>query len=439
MKRTCKTCRVSIEHKKSNAKYCSADCKTRYWLYGENYNAIKNAKNGEVNKREFLVSRDKKVEVKKPLSPPLRGVLDDGSSEVHSPKTIPNPIYRKLQVLHSQIEQSLQETHDRLIQEETSLSNLLNSSPVALATIGGTTLGGFAEQELSKEKNGTPVLGMLLGGFTGLAIGQILKEKYKKEIEKIKGLIKELKQKISLSQGNLNKVETSLKKTAKLIPNPNYTEPKQTIPLPLPANDIQNKEFAPINSQKVICSTDLKGMNFRSLDFRDNWLMLLGNPSVNFKMAVFGKPGQGKSTFCFQFAKYLAQNFGRVLFVSGEEGFSKTLKDKVVNNKAENKNLYVGNIKDGEELIQEVPQNTYHFIILDSLNNMRIDEQELLRIEEHYSNCAVISISQSTKKGEMRGSQEILHNVDIVVRVESGKAECIKNRFAQLGFEYRIF
>ncbi|MCB9225358.1 MAG: AAA family ATPase [Crocinitomicaceae bacterium] len=310
----------------------------------------------------------------------------------------------------------------------------------------GTVLGGFAHAISSNQKKAEFSFGgALIGGLLGAGLGFVLKRNAQNEIETInERTIPSIKKRIGYLTIQLKQANSFLLKIPQLIANPDYKDPinKKPISTPLPEadiiqNDVGQEELS--TKGKIICSNDLKGMKFRSLDFKDDWQSLLGKPSVDFKMAVFGKPGQGKSTFCLQFANYLAQNFGRVLYVSGEEGFSKTMKDKLQDNRAFDKNLFIADICSAEDMIENIPQNAYHFIIVDSLNNMGIDENSLLELEEHYNNCAMISIAQSTKKGEMRGSQEILHNVDIVLKVEDGFAECTKNRFAPLGFEFSIF
>ena len=64
------------------------------------------------------------------------------------------------------------------------------------------------------------------------------------------------------------------------------------------------------------------------------WNALFGLPSVNFHCIIHGLSGHGKSTFAIRFAKYFAGNSGRVLYVSGEEAFSMTSRDKFVNKDA---------------------------------------------------------------------------------------------------------
>jgi Mg-chelatase subunit ChlI len=47
-------------------------------------------------------------------------------------------------------------------------------------------------------------------------------------------------------------------------------------------------------------------MDFKVLDSQGEWKEFLGQPSVDFSVAIHGMPGQGKSTFARKFAQYLA-------------------------------------------------------------------------------------------------------------------------------------
>ncbi|MCX6257852.1 MAG: hypothetical protein NTW49_08165 [Bacteroidia bacterium] len=190
---------------------------------------------------------------------------------------------------------------------------------------------------------------------------------------------------------------------------------------------------------KIISSTQLSQFDYQALNFEGKWRDFFGLPSVDFYCVIHGKAGEGKSTFAIQFANYLAENFGVVLYVSGEEGFSKTMKNKFINNQAESRNLYIADLRTYEELINEVKPNTYNFIFIDSLDNMRIGASEVKDLRELYKNSAIITISQSTKDGKMRGSYEIVHDSDIAVEVTNGKAVTVKNRFLAKDKVFNIF
>jgi predicted ATP-dependent serine protease len=115
------------------------------------------------------------------------------------------------------------------------------------------------------------------------------------------------------------------------------------------------------------------------------------------------------------------------------------MKDKLVNNNAASENLFIADLRDYAQIINEVKPNTYNFIFIDSLDNMRISADDMKELRKLYNHSAIISISQSTKDGKMRGSYEIVHDADIAISVQNGIATTTKNRFLEKGRIYEIF
>ncbi|MFM7022254.1 MAG: tyrosine-type recombinase/integrase [Flavobacteriales bacterium] len=85
------------------------------------------------------------------------------------------------------------------------------------------------------------------------------------------------------------------------------------------------------------------------------------------------------------------------------------------------------------------PNDKFHFIFIDSLDTLKIDAPRLRELREHYPQSGFITISQSTKDGKMRGSQEIIHDTDIAAKVEDGVAITSKNRYHPRGTEFQVF
>ena len=193
------------------------------------------------------------------------------------------------------------------------------------------------------------------------------------------------------------------------------------------------------NSKKIISSQQLKDMEFSTLKFHGKFNTLFGDPSINFFCVIHGLPGHGKSTFAIQLAKYLADNFGSVIYISGEEGFSMTFKNKLVMNNVNSKQLFVADLRTFDDIIRAIPVDSYQFIFIDSLDNMDIDADKMKALRLKYKNVAIISICQSTKNGVARGSNELIHDSDLVVIIENGIATTTKNRFKEKGMTYEVF
>lgn len=190
---------------------------------------------------------------------------------------------------------------------------------------------------------------------------------------------------------------------------------------------------------RIINSLALVQMEFQVLDFEGRWQEFLGLPAVNFHCVIHGLAGGGKSTLAIQLASYLADNFGKAIYISAEEGFVKSFKDKFLLTGAASPSLDVADLRTADEIIRQIEVNAYNFIFLDSLDTMKIGAAKLKEIKRRYANSAMITISQSTKGGEVRGSYELIHDCDVTIMVTDGVAETTKNRFKEKGTTYEVF
>ena len=61
---------------------------------------------------------------------------------------------------------------------------------------------------------------------------------------------------------------------------------------------------------------ELENMDYDKYVFgNDKYGQFIGNPAVGFHAIVFGLPKGGKSIWSMQFADYLANHFGKVLYI----------------------------------------------------------------------------------------------------------------------------
>jgi hypothetical protein len=172
----------------------------------------------------------------------------------------------------------------------------------------------------------------------------------------------------------------------------------------------------------IMSSSDLLRYDYQKYPFDDEWGEFVGQPSINFHAMIYGRPKQGKSILAVQWAKYLSENFGRVLYVASEEGFSVTLQKKVMEFAMENDNLDFANFRDFNQIKNAVNQGSYRFVFIDSVNYIRITPEDVEDIKAENPQTAFITIQPATKNGNFRGSQEFAHNCDMVIRVEGGIA-----------------
>ncbi|MCZ8216745.1 MAG: hypothetical protein O9262_10925, partial [Cyclobacteriaceae bacterium] len=69
----------------------------------------------------------------------------------------------------------------------------------------------------------------------------------------------------------------------------------------------------------VLTAEEIANRKFEYLSFSTPWSTLMGRPATNFTLMLHGEPGAGKTTLLLKFAKYLANTFGKVLYISSEE------------------------------------------------------------------------------------------------------------------------
>lgn len=172
----------------------------------------------------------------------------------------------------------------------------------------------------------------------------------------------------------------------------------------------------------IMNSNDLMNYKYDCYAFDGKWGDLMGHPGKRFHLMVFGRPKQGKSIFSVQFANYLSQNFGPVLYVASEEGFSATLQKKIADFGMANRNMDFANFREYEQIRQALENKKYKFVFIDSVNFIKVTPEQIEALKAANPGTAFVTIQQATKGGQFRGSQEYAHNCDMIVEVINGVA-----------------
>lgn len=175
----------------------------------------------------------------------------------------------------------------------------------------------------------------------------------------------------------------------------------------------------------VMNSENLATSYFPTIGLQEPWLKLIGDPNPGFSMLLYGAPKSGKSTLALQFAKHLAEHHGSVLYWSREEGFGYTMQEKIKRLQTEHPRLFIS---------EELPLNlsAYKFVVIDSITKAGMDHRDMANLKHSNPGVSFIFIAQSTKDGNFRGSRDLEHEVDVIVKVEDGIATS-NGRFNQGG------
>ncbi|MBO7054848.1 MAG: hypothetical protein J6W37_05645 [Bacteroidales bacterium] len=178
-------------------------------------------------------------------------------------------------------------------------------------------------------------------------------------------------------------------------------------------------ELKGCKSGSAVGSAEFLAAKFKILPLKGKFKKLIGDPSEPFKIMIYGKGGNGKSSLSLQFAQHLAELGKKVLYVAHEEKFGYTLQEKMRRYNIAHRNLFV---------TDTLPTSfkDYDVIFIDSVTAGKYEPEDLKKLDNSKS---YVYVFQCTKDGNFRGSQEFEHDVDTTIEVESFKAKTVKNRF----------
>ena len=414
MKKQCEHCGIAFDTKRQDAKFCGNACRT----------SAHRKRNG-LPEPSFLA----------PSKPSNASNLSGlGNSLPHLGRAVsllkmPNPAWSQAQSELARLEreyQHFQQAREELVQRYNAIISR-NDSLRALLMVG---FGGIAAESLETPLD--KLIGAGMAGFFGYQIGQAVDKATETTTNnRKKDELMAIEKQIEIADKNIFNIQRiiAIKKSDMKKIN-QFIEQKQEIKQ-IVVNEKQIN--APKNKIKIMATDDISGMEFETFSFENEWNTLFGEPEHGFSMAIYGKPGAGKSTFALQFAHYLAENKGKVLFVSSEEGISKSIRDKInrLNLKSKGLNI-VSECNDENKLTELLNTHKFPFVFLDSVNHMKITVEEMEQIKKRFPKTTFVLIFQATKAGDMKGSLEYAHNCDILVRIENQAATTEKNRYAGL-------
>lgn len=495
--KNCLMCKEPFTGKREDSKFCSNSCKAKHWELKKNDDNGDSKGFGVTPENSKSESKPLKIKIEsQPLEPFLNLVgdiknstSDENNKVQQTENTQEKQIFLPVQYINKTVQEhnfnyvicnknlilcrkdiSNVETEIKRLTNLIELEKKRDGSGIYVAGAGSGALIAYNMKPTPKSQSpDNSFLITLVGGLLGLGLGKIIDEATTEGREKSKraNIQKYEKQKADYQNGlqnlrvrekqiiiELNKYPPFELKEIKSL-NPAYTSAlkqieEQKIKVKnslmqlngISTDQIQQKSIKKVEefeSNKITSMQNIAEMKFKLLNFQGKWKDFFGLPQTNFFCVVHGMSGEGKSHFSMQFAKYLAENFGKVLFVSGEEGFAPTFQQKIKLLGADIPNLYAGDIRTGNELLKEVPNNKFHFIVVDSLNNMGIDPEIMRKIRNKFKDSAIIAICQNTKEGKVRGSYEIMHDSDMIVKVADGMAVTIKNRFKEKNMQFDVF
>lgn len=163
---------------------------------------------------------------------------------------------------------------------------------------------------------------------------------------------------------------------------------------------------------------------------------------------ISGAPGIGKSTILLQTAQNVAEKYGKVLYVSGEES-EEQIKMRGDRLKAISPNIYILSETNIDLIKQHIDEVKPEFVIIDSIQTLFKDgissapgsvsqvrecSNDIMTMSKG-KNIPLFIVAHVTKQGELAGPRVLEHMVDTVLSFEGERTEefrilrTMKNRF----------
>ncbi|MCI1944662.1 DNA repair protein RadA [Clostridium luticellarii] len=163
---------------------------------------------------------------------------------------------------------------------------------------------------------------------------------------------------------------------------------------------------------------------------------------------ISGAPGIGKSTLLLQTASNIAEKYGKVLYVSGEES-EEQIKMRGDRLETSADNLFIVSETNLDRIEEHIEKNKPVFVVIDSIQTLfkesissapgsvsqvRETSNDIMRIGKE-NNISFFIVAHITKQGELAGPRVLEHMVDTVLSFEGERTEefrilrTVKNRF----------
>lgn len=190
------------------------------------------------------------------------------------------------------------------------------------------------------------------------------------------------------------------------------------------------------NEFKIISASRVGELEHEKYELDAKWRYFLNYLPTSFNAIIYGLPKAGKTHLAIQFAQYLEKKFGKVMYISGEEGVEQPFNEKLERYNCSFNVAY--DVKGSFGIMKAIEKTNPKFVFVDSLNRLNLDVDDIIKFKNTFPGTVFIYVMQATKEGRFKGSQSIEHEVTSTIQVVDGVAHQ-KGRTVPEPTEMQIF
>lgn len=167
------------------------------------------------------------------------------------------------------------------------------------------------------------------------------------------------------------------------------------------------------------------GMKFDTIELSGEWGNCIGSMTRHGVVLIWGKSGNGKTSAALSFCKEMTR-FGKVLYVSLEEGYSESLQRSmrysgVAECSSRFQILRKATLKELDERLSK--KRSAEFVAIDSFQYLGISYSQYAEFKQKHPDKMLIFISQCDgNQPAGRAARRVMYDADLKIWVEGHKA-----------------